>query len=248
MEKLYLTGLKLRQVILSRGRSQRVKTHALVPGATLVVPTNEVEAYRHLGMETVAIPPERIGISAVRNWIIQHFPEEVIVMYDDDVTGLRTLAGLRNRLLKPDEVEAVVENTAYCAAGAGARLFGWNQRPDPRCLQRNDPVSVVHWCGGVVGVIGKDIRWDELLRFKCDIDCGLTELLLNRILWHESRFCFLQARDKNLGGNSLFRSPEKIAAEKRYLANKWKGHIRIDQYQSQDRVQVKVERRQKVEF
>ena len=115
-------------------------------------------------------------------------------------------------------------------------------------LQRNDPFSVVHWCGGVLGVVGKEVRWDELLRFKCDIDCCLGELLRNRIIWHESRFCFLQARDKNLGGNSRFRSPERIAAEKRYLQSKWKTHLRLDTYQSQDRVQVVVERRQRIEL
>ena len=169
-------------------------------------------------------------------------------MYDDDVTGCRTLCGLRNRSLNPEETAAVVENTAFCAKGVGARLFGWNQRPDPRNLQRNDPVSVVHWCGGVVGVIGKEVRWDELLRFKCNIDCCLGELLHNRILWHESRFCFLQARDKNLGGNSLFRSPERIEAEKRYLQKKWRAHITIDSYKSQDRVRMNVDRRQRVDL
>jgi hypothetical protein len=142
---------------MSRGRSNRATTHKLVPKATLVVPENEAKAYEPLGLEIVPIPPERIGVSAVRNWIVRKFPEDVVMMYDDDVTGCRTLCGLRNRELTSIETEAMVENTAYCAAGAGARLFGWNQRPDPRMLQRNDPVSVVHWCGGVLGVIGKEV-------------------------------------------------------------------------------------------
>ena len=231
-----------------------MKTHLLLPKATLVVPTDQAEAYapfvaQQAGrLDVVTIPPELIGISKVRNWIVRRFKEKVVVMYDDDCTALQTLCGMRNRKLAPPEVQAVVENTAYCAAGAGARIFGFNQRPDPRMLQRNDPFSVVHWVGGVVGVVGKEVRWDELLRFKCDIDACLTELLNNRIIWHESRFCFIQARDKNTGGNSLFRSPEKIAAEKRYLANKWKAHITIGEYASQDSVRVNVERKQRVEL
>ena len=115
-------------------------------------------------------------------------------------------------------------------------------------VQRNDPFSVVQGCGGVLGVVGKEVRWHELLRFKCDIDCRLGELLRNRIIGHESRFCFLQARDKNLGGNSRFRSPERIAAEKRYLQSKCQAHLRLDTYQSQDRAQAVVERRQRVEL
>jgi len=233
---------------MSRGRANRVTTHKLVPHATLVVPEDEADAYRAAGytQPIVTIPPALIGVSVVRNWIVHRFEEEVVLMYDDDVSACRTIAGLLNRNLSPIETEAMVENVAWSAKGAGARLFGWNQRPDPRVLQRNDPFSVVHWCGGVVGVVGKEVRWDELLRFKCDIDCCLGELLNNRILWHESRFCFLQARDKNLGGNSRFRSPERIEAEKRYLKSKWKAHIVISEYQSQDSVKMRVERRQSV--
>jgi hypothetical protein len=83
MEKHYLTGLTIRHVIMSRGRSDRVPTHKLVPRATLVVPENEVEAYRPLGLEIVPILPDRIGVSAVRNWIVRRFEEEAVVMYGD---------------------------------------------------------------------------------------------------------------------------------------------------------------------
>jgi hypothetical protein len=100
--------------------------------------------------------------------------------------------------------------------------------------------------GGAVGVIGKKVRWDELLKCKCDIDATMTELMENRLVWNEARFCFLQERDKNLGGNSLIRSSERIAAEKRYLKNKWKAHIRFESYKSQDRVSMDAPRRQSV--
>ena len=124
MEKHYLGGLTIRHVIMSRGPSNRVTTHKLVPHATLVVPENEVEAYRPLGLEIVPIPSGRIGVSAVRNWIVRRFEETAVVMYDDDVTACRALAGLTNRYISPEEVTAMVENAAYCCAGAGARLFG----------------------------------------------------------------------------------------------------------------------------
>ena len=160
-------------------------THKLVPRATLVVPENEVEAYHHFGLQIVPIPPNRIGVSAVRNWIVRRFEDTAVVMYDDDVTACRALAGLTNRCISPEEVAAMVENNPYCFACAGARLFDWNQRPDPRVIASNDPFSVFNW----VGVVGKEIRWDELLKFKCDIDR------------HEKQFCSVEKHDKNLGGN-----------------------------------------------
>ena len=68
------------------------------------------------------------------------------------------------------------------------------------------------------------------------------------LIWNEARFCFVQERDKNLGGNSLFRSEERIATEKRYLKRKWKAHIRIETYKSQDRVAMDAPRRQSVKL
>jgi hypothetical protein len=91
-------------------------------------------------------------------------------------------------------------------------------------------------------------KWDELLKCKCDIDATLQELLDNRLVWNEARFCFVQERDKNLGGNSLFRSEERIATEKRYLKRKWKAHIRMESYKSQDRVSMDAPRRQPVKL
>ena len=120
MEKHYLTGLTIRHVIMSRSRSDRVTTYKLVPHATLVVPENEVEAYHHFGLQIVPIPPNRIGVSAVRNWIVRRFEDTAVVMYDDDVTACRALADLANRYISPVEVPAMVENTAYCCARAGA--------------------------------------------------------------------------------------------------------------------------------
>jgi hypothetical protein len=241
-----LRPLPLRVVIMSRSRPRSIITHRLFPSATLVVPESEVEIYAHIPLEKVAIPDEIAGVSAVRNWIIARFPEECIVMMDDDISAAMCMVALKVRKLSVEETAQMVENTARCAFGAGARLFGWHQRSDPRLLQRNDPFGVHHWMGGAVGVIGKEVKWDELLKCKCDIDATLTELMKNRLVWNEARFCFAQERDKNLGGNSLFRSAERIAAEKRYLKSKWKAHIRFETYKSQDRVAMDVTRRQPV--
>ena len=241
-----LRPLTMRFVIMSRGRPRSITTHRLFPSAALVVPESELASYAHIALEKVPIPDGLSGVSVVRNWIIRHFDEEVIVMFDDDISAAMCMVSLKVRKLLVEEAAAMVENTARCAFGAGARLFGWHQRSDPRLLQRNDPFGVHHWVGGAVGVIGKAVKWDELLKCKCDIDATLTELMENRLVWNEARFCFAQERDKNLGGNSLLRSEERIAAEKRYLKAKWKAHMRFENYKSQDKVVVDVSRRQSV--
>jgi len=245
-----LLPLTLRLVVLSRGRGRSITSHRLFPTATLLVPAGEAADYAHTGLAIETIPDAIGGISAVRNWTLRRFTEDAVVMLDDDITACVCMVSLRCRRLSPEETLAMLENSAWCARGAGARLFGWHQRSDPRLLQRNDPFGVHHWVGGAVGVVrgpdGSAPRWDELLKCKCDIDATLQELLDNRLVWNEARFCFVQERDKNLGGNSLFRSAERIAAEKRHLKRKWQAHIRFENYKSQDRVAIDAPRRQSV--
>ena len=89
------------------------------------MPESEVEQYRHTALEIRTIPDEVAGISAVRNWVLRHFDEDAIVMLDDDISACVCMVSLRCRRLSPEEALAMLENSAWCARGAGARLFGW---------------------------------------------------------------------------------------------------------------------------
>jgi len=148
-----LRPLSLRLIILSRSRSRSITSHKLFPTATLLVPASEADHYAHTGLEIQTIPDEVAGISAVRNWVLRHFTEDAVVMLDDDISACVCMVSLRCRKLSIPETIAMLENSAWCARGAGARLFGWHQRSDPRLLQRNDPFGVNHWVGGAVGVV-----------------------------------------------------------------------------------------------
>ena len=56
----------------------------------------------------------------------------------------------------------------------------------------------------------------------------------------------MQERDQNWGGNTIVRSAERIATEKRHLKRKWKAHIDFGDYKSQERVSMSASRRQSV--
>ena len=49
----------------------------MFPTATLLVPESEAEHYRHTGLEIETIPDAIAGISAVRNWVLKHFTEDL---------------------------------------------------------------------------------------------------------------------------------------------------------------------------
>ena len=181
-------------------------SHKLFPRATLVVPESEAADYAHIGLRDRDDP----GRDRRHQRRAQLDPAPL-------QRGRHRHARRRHHRLRLHGEPALPEALArrnprhdrergWCARGAGARLFGWHQRSDPRLLQRNDPFGVNHWVGGAVGVVrdedGGVPKWDELLKCKCDIDATLQELLDNRLVWNEARFCFVQERDKNLGGNT----------------------------------------------
>jgi hypothetical protein len=184
-----LKPLSLRLVILSRSRARTMTSHKLFPSATLLVPESQLEQYAHIPLEKATVPDAVAGISSLRNWVLKRFTEDAVIMLDDDISACVCMVSLRCRKLSVPETMQMLTNTAWCARGAGARLFGWHQRSDPRLLQRNDPFGVNHWVGGAVGVVrdadGGVPKWDELLKCKCDIDATLQELLDNRLVWKE---------------------------------------------------------------
>lgn len=237
----------LKKIIISRGRADRVKTFDLVPDATLVVPDVEVEEYalEYPDKEIIAIPSSLYGISKVRNWVIQNFDEEVILMFDDDIIGIQCMAGPRSRKMDNEtEVPIVIGNLIQCAIDAEVSLFGLSQNARADRYSRNEPIALNKWVGGVVGVIGKDVLWDERLTFKCDVDVTLSELMRSRIVYTECRFAPLQQRDTNIGGNSIHRTKDRIEKEKEYLGRKWGDFLSLTgQSVTQEKIAIKVKRR-----
>jgi hypothetical protein len=253
-----LRPLEIRHVIRSRGRGTTITTHKLIPSATLVVPASQADSYAHTGCEIVTTRDDLLGLGNLNNWLLDHFTERCLIIWDDDVTACVRLMSMQVTKLNPNEMKFMTEATARCAQGAGAALFGWNQRPSPLNVIRNQPYGINKWCGGVLGVIGRDIRWDGMLRCKADIDCCLRELLLRRVVWTDNRYSFIQKRDLNLGGCAKFRSKEAVDAEKAYIKKKWRSHVLFENsragnkktgrkakvYASQDTIVLNVSRRQ----
>ena len=239
----------MKVVVISRGRHTRLKTLEWYKSAVVVCPESELNDYKKV-CNAVAIPDDCVGISKTRNAVMRMFnkkEDDCVLMLDDDLLSIRTFM---NVVFKLNEAECNVlfENLQDCAENAGARLFGLNNRFDPRVVRRNAPFAVHQWLGNVIGVIGTEVKWDENLKFKCDCDCVLRELLHRRIIWQDARYSFECDRDKAYGGNSKWRSQGEIEKEKAYLKQKWGCWIEFGKYKSQEKVNLCVVRNQKIDL
>jgi hypothetical protein len=233
----------LRIVILSRGRSKTITSHRLFPGATLTCPESEVSEYEKTGLEIVPHPDAVRGLGKLRTWILKRFTEEILVMVDDDVIGVLYLGDLSPKEVRdPDYAYQVAVGAAVCAKDLGVGAFGFNQYGDVRKYLLNRPFVLNKWAGGVIGVIGRDIPFLEHHLFRVDVDFFLENLLHKRIVWIENRFCFRQARDRNLGGNSLCRTGGGIEEEFAFLKHKWGGHLDVARKKTTIETSIKVPR------
>lgn len=208
-------------VILSRGRSETITTHKLLPYAKLCVPESEKEKYQHTGLDIITVPDEVKGLGFLRNWVLDNFKEKIIIMCDDDISHVWLNARARGmKINDPETIEQLLYSTAQCAEDLGTSCFGFSQFWDVRKYKGTEPFALDSWVGGVIGVVGRDIRFLNQM-FKVDIDFCLRTLLEKRIMWKDNRYSFVQKRDRNKGGNAIFRTADGIERELNYLDNKW---------------------------
>ena len=74
-------------------------------------------------------------------------------------------------------------------------------------------------------------------------------LLVDRIIWNDTRYRFAQVRDSNKGGSSETRTKESNERELEYLKSRWGDYLKIsDKHSNKQSISVKVKRRQKVNY
>lgn len=238
----------IRLLIISRSRSDTIadNTARLLPDwVEVLVPESEREAYsKVIANPLLTVPDEVRGLGQLRNWILDNFKEETIVMVDDDISIVYNLSGEKARRIDdPEELVQIIINDAVMAKDTGCKCFGYSQT-DIRKYKGHEPFSFSKWVGCVIGVIGRKYRFRND-KFKVDIDFCLQNLLVDRILFVDNRYYFAQKRDTNKGGNSEFRTKEGYDESKQSLIKKWRGYLIPIDHDTQEGLRMKVQRRQK---
>ena len=208
-------------VIPSAGRAGDVITTRLFRQSFLCVPESEAAVYRKShegpGVEIVPHPDTVHGMGQKRQWILDHFDEEILFMADDDIDSLIYMGGeeghvggLRTKIKDPDHVWEVVLNTANIARDLGTNLFGFNEIPDIRKFDYLDPFTTRDRINGfAMGIIRDDQRFDPRLVVKQDYDFYLMTLYWKRFIWRDDRYGFSAMHYTNKGGLASHRSTNK---------------------------------------
>lgn len=247
--KNLLKDLGIKIVILSRGRADIITTTNILPEwVDVVVPQSQKEEYeKHIKNPIITTPDDVIGLGVLRNWCIDNFEEETVIMVDDDIFVCYCISGYRARRVKHDKLIEIIVNTAIMAKDAGVGVFGFTQS-DIRKFNGTEPFTLCSWVGGVIGVIGKETRFRND-KFKVDIDFCLQHLLTDRFILVDNRYYFAQYRDNNKGGNSEFRSKDSYEQSTKSLKDKWGKYVQIRHGKgSQISIKLNVPRKQNIKL
>lgn len=210
------------------------------------VAESEVDDYSVLPCRVVPRPDDLGTLGAIRQWILDNFDDEILVMVDDDTTKAYCLVGSRKRTItNPDSIMQILENAAEVAEGIGTPMFGFNQAWDVRKYNPHDPFHFNGWFGSVLGFVGREAHYDPRVTLHDDIDVILSILLRQRIVFIDHRFSFVVGtRFKASGGNAVNRSQQAEDLERACLKQKWGKWLSVWYVKTAVRYILNVKRRQ----
>ena len=218
-----------RYVVPSRKRPNAVpRIESMFPEALWVIDAADAAVYP-VPKERVLVHPDHIvGLPKKRQWILDHVPDETLVMIDDDVDFLFIQCGLvGRRTYDPGTIAHVVDQAYGIAKALGTSLFGFSVMADVRKFQASDPFKTKNWMDGVIGIIGRKYRFNTSLRSRGDIDFALKVIEGDRFIWCDNRFAFSHDRFGRPGGMTGTRTSETDKQDIATLKAEWAPYVKF---------------------
>lgn len=197
--------LSLGIYVQSYHRYNAILTQDLFERCTYVVRKSEEEMYRKAGVKSIWAAPDEEVNNAIRTywWIIDHAPEDIVFVADDDIEDvmyrLDDITPLhKDKEIITAEVERIAQLMAdldigYACIDATGVPYGY------------DGEFAFKGTSGSMKWVNKNVlkaRPDERVKYNYDLDLVLQELLLNRIILKPRYIIGKDHQDTNAGGDS----------------------------------------------
>lgn len=217
-----------RIVVPSRKRTFLImELLARVPVATVVVDQKEAPAYLKVGVPPAQLVthPSLTNLPLIRNFMMEHFEEPVLIFMDDDFQAIKILGGHGGWLKTWPDIQRMLENGIEIAHDLGVGVYCWNTFPAcSKDYQSSDPLSVTATPIGTFIVMGsaRHRHFDPQAVGRADIDFGLQTLLHDRILLCDKRYYMFHGLKEHLpGGASGLINDAVREASTNYMRKKW---------------------------
>lgn len=219
-----------------------IKTDKVLNDCTYVVRESEEQLYRDAGVRKIlAAPDQEIdSLPKIRQWIIDHTPEDIIVQIDDDIERFSYVNKVNmEEIPDPDIIDAELVrigqilsdlNLGFASIRMQESVIKYNEE-----FRFSSTIGLVCWFNKV----SLESRYDENVRFKADTDFQLSELLNNRIIIVPEYLRAKAQYDKNSGGNNTNKNSSTMNETIEYLKNKWGKYYEHNFKTNQSKVKVR---------
>lgn len=218
-----------------------IPTLELIEDPTLVVRKSQEKEYKRFGVKVWAVPDEEIdSLAKVRQYIIDNAPEDLVVQLDDDISFMAYVFKDNYEPIR-DKERCTYELTRWGQMIADLGLGVAASQMNHNVMQVNAEFIWKGCVGGVL-VFNRECmksRYDTNVRFSCDIDMMLQELLANRIILVPSYMGIHSEYDRNKGGNNDQKTMDRRKAQVEYLRNKWGSHYAFNFKSNRPKIHVK---------
>jgi hypothetical protein len=206
---------------------------ALLPSALICIEDSERESYKAAGVpdDKLLLHPklDPPGLPHVLNWMQDAVKQSILIEVDDDFVGVQVNTGSRRFITEPDEILAILENSAQACRDLGLTTFCYSRTPNTTIIRPEErPIVPTQSICNAFGVMGaaRHRKYDAKLYGRADVDWTLQTLLEDRVVYADIRFYFDCGRVfSGQGGNVGLVTADQFAMVSRALAHKWGNSI-----------------------
>lgn len=196
---------ELKIIIPSRGRAECVNTLKIVKNPILVVPFLEYDKYKEYNpdVEIIQRPKDVMGISRVRQYIIETFEEPF--MLDDDIEYVQkfyTEAGEPYKITDGEHVRKIIEHTKHIAEQLNSKLYGFTNTKNPLLFNCGAPFSFNKFiCASMCGYLkGHNLKHNYDIVSADDYWINSLNIFKNRYSFRNDLYGFMSKNFVNNGG------------------------------------------------
>lgn len=215
--------------VQSYHRYDKILTNDLLERCTYVVRASEEDKYREAGVQNVLAAPDDQVSNAIRTywWIVDHAPEDIVFIADDDIKDVMYRLDNTTALNKDKEtIMAEIERIAQLMVDLD---IGYACIDATGTIYNYDGAFAFKGTSGSLKWMYKKVlkaRPDERCKYNYDLDLVLQELLYNRIILKPRYIVCKDYQDTNAGGDSEKKRKDQIESIEA-MKLKWGGVLHL---------------------
>jgi len=217
----------------SSNRARTASIQKIFTSCVLFVPENQLEEYgKHISNEIIPVPLSFVGITQTRNFILNYFSGQRIIMVDDDpyMTGF-FMNGIRHDFKKGNFEKILIKEFQRCfdlCEGLGFKIWGCEASTT---IHAYHPLHLISFKsvinGSFIGIINDgEFLFDEKYKVKEDYEIVLRHYKQKGGILKVRHFHWKSRHWNNSGGCVDYRTDEMEEEAIQMLKNQYGAMIK----------------------